>query len=146
MTDSSIFAQKISPFHQAGGVLVLVSLILIVYKGVMGDSFNPVFPWEIAFSGALFYALVNCMLSFSYLNQNKYWLMSIASYVILAVCFFGLAYWVSGITIDEAGAFRWMFLVFTFAYILLLSIVRAMRKIVGFVQDQDAALRGESEN
>jgi hypothetical protein len=146
MNDSSIFARKVSPFHQAGAVLVIVIFILIVHKGISGESTNPIFPWEIAFSGALFFAMINCMLSFSYLNQNKYWLMSIGSYLVLAACVFGLAYWFSGITIDEAGAFRWMFLVFTFSYILLLSIVRAMRKIVGFVQEQDAALRGESKN
>ena len=49
----------------------------------------------------------------------------------------------SGLTIDEAGSFRWLYVVFTMGYIILLAIVRSMRRIVAMAQKQDKRLRGE---
>jgi hypothetical protein len=54
-----------------------------------------------------------------------------------------LAYLISGLSIDEAGSYKWILFIFTFCYILFLSIVRAMKKIVTIAQKQDKRLRGE---
>jgi len=49
-------------------------------------------------------------------------------------------------SIYEAKSFRWIYIVFTFGYLLFLCILRAMRKIVHIAQKQDARLRGEEQN
>ena len=48
-----------------------------------------------------------------------------------------LAYIFSSMTITEAGSFKWIFMVLTFGYLLFLSVMRFMRKIVEIAQKED---------
>jgi hypothetical protein len=144
--DNSIYARNISPFLQASIVLVLI-VIFNVITYVMYTFEMPLAkkgaPWTVFATFMLFYALVNSVLSISATSRNKYWLHSIISYIILGLIGGSLAYLVSGLSIDEAGSYRWILFIFTFCYILFLSIVRTMKKIVTLAQKQDKRLRGE---
>lgn len=44
---------------------------------------------------------------------------------------------------DEAGSFRWLYIVFALTYLVFISIVNMMRKIMEIAKKQDARLRGE---
>lgn len=109
----------------------------------LGQTENPRLFWEVAATGLLFYAVMNSVLSIAFEDQNFYWLYSIIGFAGLLVSCGGLAFLCSGITIDEAGSFRWIFLVFTMGYIILLAIVRTMKKIITIAQREDKRLRGE---
>jgi cation transporter-like permease len=141
----SLYAKKISPFLQVGVVLAIIvifNLFAIGFKSI--DLFtDPGNPWLITTSFVLFYALVNSVLSIASDNQNRYWLHSIISYVILLVVGCLIAYLFSGLSIDEAGSYRWILLIFSISYTLFLAIVRTMKRIVKIAQKQDRALRGE---
>ena len=144
--DNSVYARNISPFLQASLVLGLIILFMVLsyfllYFEVGGVKQGA--PWTVFATFMLFYALINSVLSISAVSRNKYWLHSIISYVILGIVGGGLAYLFSGLSIDDAGSYRWILLIFTFCYILFLSIVRAMKKIVTIAQKQDKRLRGE---
>ena len=54
-----------------------------------------------------------------------------------------LAYLVSGVTIDEAGSFRWLYVVLTMGYLIFLAIVQSMKRIVDIAIQQDKRLRNE---
>ncbi|HAW04150.1 MAG TPA: hypothetical protein DCW83_05640 [Saprospirales bacterium] len=144
--NKSIFEYKVRPIYQAMAVLAIIALVCgIAQLAIMAGWFSPkiYFPYVVTFSFLLFYALGNCLLSFAEDNQTKYWTESIISYVGLSTLGAGLAYLMSGLTIGEAASFKWIFFVFTFGYVILLTIMRSMRKIVKFAQREDSRLRGE---
>lgn len=144
--DKSIFEYKVRPMYQAMAVLATIVLVCGIAKlAMMAGWFSPkiYFPYVVTFSFLLFYALGNCLLSFADDNQAKYWTESILSYVGLSTLGAGFAYLMSGLTIGEAASFKWIFFVFTFGYVILLTIMRSIRKIVIFAQKEDSRLRGE---
>ena len=142
----SIYAKDISPFIQLGVVLAVI-LIFNLFSWIFTEldllKENQGRPWLITTSFVLCFALINSVLSLSSLSQNKYWLHSIISYASLLVLGGSMAYFISGMGMDEAGSYRWILLIFSMCYILFLSIVRAMKKIVTMAQQQDKGLRGE---
>ena len=144
----SIFEKQISPFLQAAVVVALVLIVIAISKliSILGiHTSRTSFPWEIAFSGLLFFAIFNCIFSFAQTDQNSYWGKSVIAFVVLGATSMGLAWLISGQDIDQAGSFRWMAILFTFSYLLMLTIARSMRKIIKIAQKQDARLRGEEE-
>ena len=149
MEYTSVFERQLNPFKLSAiiaiGVFVIILGSVALSKSGILES-KDIFPWEMAFSGILFFALFNAIFSLSAKDQNLYWMLSIFSFVGLVVVLCFIAWLMSGITIDEAGSFRWILMIFTFSYLLILTIVRAMRKIVGIAQKQDARLRGEIED
>lgn len=144
--NKSIFEYEVRPIYQASSVLAIIAVVCLIAKlCIIVGWFSPkdYFPYVVMFSFLLFYALGNCLLSFAAENQSKYWTESILSYVALAAGGYGISYLFSGLTINEAASFKWIFFVFTFGYVILLTIMRSMRKIVKFAQREDTRLRGE---
>lgn len=118
------------------GVLVMMliaKLIILTGSSVMG---NRVF-WIIAGTAILFFALFNSIISLSVSDMNKYWTRSTLCYTGLMLSSGFFAYVFSSMTIGEAGTFRWIFMVLTFGYLLFLSVMRFMRKIVQIAQTED---------
>lgn len=142
----SVFEKNINPFVQAGIVAAGGIFIILISAGLKKLGwFNTkeVFPWEIAFSSILFFALFNALFGLAQKGNKNYFLHSIISFAGLVVIVCVIARITSGLTIDEAGSFRWILLIFTFSYLLIVSISNVMKFIVKLAQKQDAALRGE---
>ena len=142
----SIFSREVDPFKQGAGVFVGVVGITLLFKifNLLGVfEFQAYLPWSMAASGLLFFAIMNSVLSLSYTDQNKYWLRSIIAYAGLMLASGLLSYLLSGLAIGEAKSFKWLFKLFTIGYIVFLTIVRLMRKIVQIAQKEDKRLRGE---
>ena len=99
--------------------------------------------WTISASMTLLYAVGNSVLSLASSDENKYWGRSIFGFAVVAVVGGLIAYIFSGLGIFDAKSYSWIYFVFTFVYLLFLSIVRIMRKIVELVEKQDRRLRGE---
>lgn len=143
---SSIFSKEVNPILQAVVVLVVSVAIILIGKllGVDAEGkFGKIFPWSISASFLLFFVIFNSALSFSYKEQNKYWMYSIMSFFGLLVLGAYISYLVSGLSIYEAKSMRTIYIIFTIGYIVLLSIVRSMRTILQIVLKQDKRLRGE---
>lgn len=140
-TKQSFFLDKTyNPILQAASALgFALAFMLIVqilkWSGAVAVS-GRIF-WIIAGTAILSYALFNSVLSLSSKDMNKYWVYSTASYAVLLVSCGGLAYLFSSMTITQAGSFRWIFIVLTFGYLLFLSMMRFMRKIVNIAQKED---------
>ncbi|HFA49034.1 MAG TPA: hypothetical protein ENJ95_08455 [Bacteroidetes bacterium] len=128
-----------SPFAQAA---VVVALIIIAdfgafFIGEAGADFEQRLPWTISTTFILFFAMFNSMLSLLSDNMDRYWLRSMLSYVVMVVMAALLAWGFSSLTINEAGSYRWLFIVLTFGYLLWLSIVGFVRRIVEFAQKEE---------
>ena len=142
----SPFQHEVHPVRQALVFAVALPVTIIVFQipnwiGIY--DLDDHFPWTVAAAFTLLFGVANSVLSLAADDQNKYWGGSIMCY--MAVLVFGgfIAWLFSGLNVYEAKSFRWIYIVFTFGYLLFLCMVRAMRKIVQIAQKQDARLRGE---
>lgn len=145
-SDKSIFEYKISPFIQGGAVLatIFVFILVTIIFGKLGlADTDEGTPWLVACSMTFFYVIGNSILSLAADDQNTYWWKSILTYVGLVVLGGSLAYLLSGVGMDYAGSYRWLYVVFAFSHILFLAIVRTMKRIVTLAKKQDRRLRGE---
>ena len=142
----SLFNKEINPLLQAGVILAISTVIVLIGRLLGLDDegkFGVIFPWSMNASFLLFFIIFNSAFSFSYNNQNKYWLLSIAAFIGLVLIGGYISYFLSGLAIGEAKTMKTIYIIFTIGYIVLLSIVRSMRTILQIVLKQDKRLRGE---
>ncbi len=140
MDETSIFEKKIDPLYQAAGALAAVLLFDIVGSAVFAGSEDLAanrWPWLTAASFLLFFALFNAIMSATSQNLMKYWGRSIYSFMGLAAGSGLLAWAFSGVPIGEAGSYKWIFFVITFGYLVFLSMIAFMKKIVEFAQKEE---------
>lgn len=137
---SGFLGKAHSPFLQAavagGGMLLLVLITLPFEMGGSG-GFGERLPWIIATAFMLLFALFNSIFCLASTHSTRYWNQSVISYVLLASLGALLAWGVSGLSIFEAGSFRWLFFVVSFSYLVFISIVNLMRIIVAFAMKEE---------
>ena len=137
---STFIARAFNPIHQA--VVALGADLVIILGGKLVHVTGVVnvpdrFPWMTAAVFLLCFALFNSVFSLSAKDMAKYWGKSIYSFMGLALGSGMLAWLFSSLTINEAGSYRWIFIVVTIAYLVFLSIVAMMRKIVDFAEREE---------
>jgi drug/metabolite transporter (DMT)-like permease len=136
----SIFDRGISPFLQAGIAFGSVIVFILVSKLIKLTGLLEVpdrFPWITAASFLLLFALFNSVFSLSADNILKYWGRSMYCFLGLAFASGFAAYLFSSITIDEAGSYRWIYVVLTIGYLVFLGMMAFMRRIVEFAQREE---------
>ncbi|MTB50288.1 hypothetical protein [Lewinella sp. W8] len=139
-SSTSIFERNVDPIHQALFTLGAVLVVDILGSGVAAateDVETNLFPWLCAASFLLFFALFNAILSASAPNMLRYWQRSIYSFMGLALGSGLLAWAFSSLTISEAGSYRWIFIVVTVGYLVFLSMIAFLKKIVTFAQKEE---------
>ena len=133
-SEHSIFERRIDPLVQAAVTLGAVLLVDVI--GVAASD-SPRFPWLSAASFMLFFALFNAVLSAASENMMKYWGRSLYAFMGLAVGAGLLAWGFSGLTIYEAGSYRWIYLVVTVGYLVFLSLIAVIKNVVTFAQREE---------
>lgn len=132
--------RSFSPPQQAG--LVFSGALVLMLGGVLLDkmklfAMDPLYPWTIATAFMLFFALFNSLSSLQSNSFSKYWGASMYSYLALGVAS-GLAAWLlSGIPLNEAQSYKFIYIVITFGFLVFLSMVNLMRKIVNFAEREE---------
>ncbi len=91
----------------------------------------------IAASFMLLYAVGNSIFSVSSDNMAKYWGQSIYSFMGLAAASGLVAWGLSGLSIGQAGSYRWIYIVVTIGYLVFLSMMGVLRTIVAFAQREE---------
>ena len=134
------------PLHFALLILVVSMTIaglekLANYASIL-DS-DPNSPWIITTSFVLFYAIFSSIFSLRSDQLNLYWRDAIFGF--LGLCFLSImaSQLLSGIGMEEAGSFRWLYVVLAIGYLVFLVIVRLMRKIVEIAIRQDDRFHGD---
>lgn len=139
-TYHSIYERAFTPYLQAavifGGVLLFngIGYLLKISRLI---EISERFPWMVAASFMLLYAMFNSIFSISTNNRASYWGASIYSFLGLAAASGFLAYLISGLAIKEAGSYWWIYIVVTVGYLVFVSMVGAMRNIVEFAQREE---------
>ncbi|TXB61375.1 hypothetical protein FRY97_19490 [Phaeodactylibacter luteus] len=118
-----------------GAVLIICLAKVINLTGLMDVPQR--FPWMAAASFMLVFAMGNSIYSLSCSNMLKYWGRSIYSYLGLAFLSGAAAYLFSSMSIDEAGSYRWIYIVLTIGYMVFLGMMAFMRQIVDFAQREE---------
>lgn len=133
----SIFDRKIDPLLQAGLVFILSFSINAIAKLFQITGLSLVsgkFFWMTATVFLLLFAIFNSLFSFTSTSSMKYWGRSVYGFLGLAFLSGFVAYLFSSMSISEAGSFRWIYFVVTLCYIVFLTMVNLMRKIIEFAQ------------
>jgi len=63
--------------------------------------------------------------------------LAMLSFSILAAVSAGVAYFFSALSIAEIGPYKWIYFVLTFGYLVFLSILGFMKRIVDFAERED---------
>jgi hypothetical protein len=137
---STFMVRALNPIFQAGVVLCILITVMVVLFALKSsgsmDVDNRAF-WVIGGATTLFFGIFNSVISLAASDMNVYWFRATASYTVLMVASGCLAFLFSGLTMEEAGSFKYIYMVLTFGYLLILSIMRFMRKIVQVAQIED---------
>lgn len=137
---NTALAKSADPLWQAGAMLVASAVITILAKMVAATGMLEVsvrFPWMSSAAFLLLFAVTNSLSTLTAADPAKYWGRSIYSFMGLAFLS-GLVAWAfSSLSINEAGSFRWIFIVLTIGYIVFLLIVTWVRRIVEFAQKEE---------
>jgi len=137
---ASFLYNAYNPFLQASllfvsGFMVMSFSKILSWAGIL--EFSPKFPWLTAAAFIFCYSIFNSITSLSAKNLNNYWLKSMAAFAVLAVASSFMAYLFSSLTLNEAGSYRWIFTVLTFGYLVFLSILGFIKRIVEFAETED---------
>lgn len=130
--DQAFFAKLYNPYVQAA---IIYGCILLF--SAAGSAASETFPWLVATSFLLFFAIFNAVCSLTAKSINKYWGRSITAFLILAGLGIVTAWGISGVSIDDAGSYRWLYFVLGVSYLVFLSMLGFMKNIVEFAQREE---------
>jgi hypothetical protein len=139
-TNDPYFEKAKDPVMQATVILgfIVISMLFTKIASLTGAvELKDYFPWTISASFLLFFAVLNSIFSLTSDDMNKYWIRSIVCFLGLAIVSGALAYLVSSIAFNDAGTIRWIFYVLAFVYLVFLSILNFMKKIVAFAEREE---------
>lgn len=139
-TKDSFFDKAYDPALQAGLVLGMTLGVILIAKLLNAIGITTIsqqFPWTVATSFLLFFAIFNSIISLACEDLNKYWGRSMLSFAVLAVLSGGLAWVFSSMSIHDAGTYKWIYFVLGFGYLVFLSILGFMKRIVDFAERED---------
>ncbi len=126
-------AQALIVFSGVLAVMLLTFLVQLFDKSWV----SPRFYWLTAAAFLLFFAVFNSISSIVSSNMLHFWGRSIYSYMGLALLSGTFAWWLSGISIYDAGTYSWIYVVISLVYVVFLTLVRSVKMIVEFAQKEE---------
>ena len=142
MEDKKVFSfleKAYNPYLQAGAILIIVIVFMAIGSLVFGPEEGKPYlgPWITATAFLLMYAMFNAISGLSAKNVDSYFPKSIVAFAGLVAGSILFAWLFSGIGINEAGSVKWIYMVFVFAYLVFLSIMGFIKRIVEFAQKEE---------
>lgn len=134
MFSHNFLLTRASPFYQllASGLLAVVVMI-VCRVFVAGNAFE----YSGAFIGIVFFALINSVISVFHASFKTYTLPSYALYFLLAAVLLLSAKALTGISIWSLAEYRFMFTSVTIFYLTTSVLVRVIRGIYEFAENED---------
>ncbi len=128
-----------NPVIQALMALLIMAvangLVKVLIQG--GMSFETRVAWTLNIAFLFLYSIYNVILGLMHSPKTGYWYISILCFIGLALLSGAFAHWISGLAIDEAGSYRWLYFVFFMVYLLIMVIILAIKKIVNLAEQED---------
>lgn len=139
-TNESFFGKAYNPVLQAAITLGFAVFMMIMGKIVNGLGIMEVgerFPWMCSAALMLCFAVFNSVFSLSAPRLSKYWGKSIYCFIGLAAGAGLFAYAFSSLSINQAGSYKWIYFVVAIGYLVFLSMMGFMKKVVEFAQKEE---------
>lgn len=143
--EKSILRKDVHPFVQGGLIITALLLLnLIAFSMRSGsDESASMLAWEVSLTLVLFFAFGNSIFFLNAKEKGKYWSYSISTYIVVCAIAIFLATSISGVGLRDSSSIKWIVSIFSFSYLIFISIIGMMRKIVEIAIKQDKRLRGE---
>ncbi|TVR79317.1 MAG: hypothetical protein EA409_09410 [Saprospirales bacterium] len=129
-----------NPFYLASASFLTGMVIVVI--GLLSQAFielpdNGVFVWGIFTAMILIYSLFNTIMLFSFNAENKYWTLSVYSFIALGSLCVLTSWGLTGISLNESGGFRSIISILVIGYTIFLGIGWSIMKIVSFTMQRD---------
>lgn len=137
---TSFFDKLDRPPMQAAATLAVAVLIMGIgwaFTAAGIFTVDRLYAWSIGAALMLFFAMMNSLLSLRADSFVKYWGASIYSYMALGLGTSLAAWGFSGIPLNDAGSYRWIYIVVTVGFIVFLSMVNVMKAIVRYAEKEE---------
>ena len=119
------------------GAAVASMLLTLALNQTGWYTVDILFPWSVATAFLLLFAVFNSLMSPNADSFMRYWGRSIYSFIGLAFLN-GIAAWLfSGVPLREAQSYRWIYIVVTIGFLVFLTMVNLMKKIVSFAEKEE---------
>ena len=137
--EDSFYSKAYSPFSQAAVVAGFSAFCIIVSKlvEVSGVEVEANFAWLLASTFIMFFALFNSVISLSAKDSEVYYRKSLLSFAGLMGITGALAWFCSGNSLGNAETYQWIFIVLGVVYVVFLSMMGFMKRIVEFAQREE---------
>lgn len=142
----SIFDKSFKPMYQGllvFGIYIILLCFILLFKNINWIRFDSMDYWKYSTSMILFYVMICCVFCFSAKEKMIYYRDSIFTYIILIAILSGVSQWLSHVSLFEAESYSWILTVFSIIFIVMLTIINLVRKIVEIAIKQDKKLTNE---
>jgi hypothetical protein len=102
-------------------------------------------PWTLAIAFLLLYMVYNAIIGLVSVKIKRYWLYSIYSFAALMFINSFCANRISGLPMDEAGTYRWLFFVFCPVYLFFIVMVSLIKKVVEIAEREDTRFDNQDQ-
>lgn len=129
-----------SPFYQAGLVFILILALTSIdhFLPHQTEVLHPqAGPWIMATALLLCFVILNTLFLFRIKEVVPYFSRSVFSYILLLLLTYGWCFLLSGVHFDEAGSFRWLWLVLTLVYMVFFAIAYTIRGIIAIADREE---------
>ena len=130
-----------NPFIQVAFVFILFLLVNWI-SSIIGSETK--MPWTLAIAFQLLYIIYSVIIGLLNKSKWQYWSAAVAGYVILMFVNSFVAGKVSGISMDEAGTYRWIYFILIPIFLLFILITSLVKKIVTMAEQDDRRFDNKS--
>lgn len=116
---------------------MLAANLLVKLMAQGGFEFESRIPWTLNIAFLFLFSIYNVVLGLLYSTGYRYWSYSISCFIGLAFLSAWISKWMSHLSMDEAGSYRWLYFVFFIVYFFIMMITLAIRKIVSMAEQDD---------
>lgn len=137
-----------NPYQQAfipSAFIIISAIFILALKLITKGDFDPYTIWTVNTSMILFYIIINVILGMTQAPAPNYYRNSIYAFILLLTLSLITGRLISGVNILNAKTYAWICFVFTFVYLLFLSIQELIRKIVQIALKQENKIRNENK-
>lgn len=119
------------------GMMIVAVLLTAIVKAIGIFEMSDRFFWTMSTSFLLFFAVFNSVVSLGCEDIDQYWKQSIPCFIGLMLLSGLLGWFFSGLSIHEVGLYKGIYFVLGFGYLVFLSILSFMKRIVDFAEQED---------
>jgi len=119
------------------GIYLILCLFIFICQVVAPSAKSQLDYWLVSNAMVFFYSLFNSLGYFASKRKESHFQSGVAAFVLLALVVSLGSWWFSGVALMEAKSHSWILLVITLSYLVLISIVTLVHRVVKISMKED---------